>query len=371
MKTIFHTIDTTGPGGAETVFIDLATCLPKDKYRSVVVIRGKGWVYDELMRRGVEPILLDSKGAFNWRYLARLCKIIKQEKVDLIQSHLLGSNVYSSLAGIITHTPVVVTFHGEVDIGEKERLKRLKMRAINTGADQIISVSKGLRDDILSRTTLNKDKIEIIYNGIDTSAFQRPSNQSLKRKFGWPDDVFVVGCLGNIRPAKGYDILMKAVSLLSEAGDSDYRFVIAGQPDKAGLFGKLLELRKTLDLEEKVIFLGFLDDAAEFLSGLDLFLSTSISEGLPLSAIQAMAARLPLLATRCGGYEELVTDGQNGWLVEVGDPEAIANAIRKLVSSPVHREEIAQQAQTHVRITFDVSVMFKHYQAIYDGLMRD
>lgn len=69
MKTILHTIDTTGPGGAETVFIDLATRLPKDKYRSVVVICGKGWVYDELYRCGVKPILLDAKGSFNWRYL--------------------------------------------------------------------------------------------------------------------------------------------------------------------------------------------------------------------------------------------------------------------------------------------------------------
>ncbi len=74
MKTILHTIDTTGPGGAETLFIDLVTRLPGEKYRSVVVIRGKGWVYEELSRRGVDPILLDAKGSFNWRYLAGLCR---------------------------------------------------------------------------------------------------------------------------------------------------------------------------------------------------------------------------------------------------------------------------------------------------------
>ena len=102
MKTILHTIDTTGPGGAETVFIDLATRLPKDKYRSVVVIRGKGWVYEELGRRGVNPILLDAKGSFNLRYLLGLRKIIKEEGVDIIQSHLLGANVYCSLAGLLT-----------------------------------------------------------------------------------------------------------------------------------------------------------------------------------------------------------------------------------------------------------------------------
>ena len=121
MKTILHTIDTTGPGGAETIFIDLATRLSGNKYRSVVVIRGKGWVYDELCRRGVKPILLNAKGSFNLRYLFGLWRIVQSEGVDLIQSHLLGTNVYCSLVGLLTGKPVITTFHGAVDISEKER----------------------------------------------------------------------------------------------------------------------------------------------------------------------------------------------------------------------------------------------------------
>ena len=72
MKTILHTIDTTGPGGAETVFIDLVTGLPATRYRSIAVIRGEGWVCDELRRRGVEPVFMNNKGSFNLRYLTRL-----------------------------------------------------------------------------------------------------------------------------------------------------------------------------------------------------------------------------------------------------------------------------------------------------------
>ena len=152
IKSILHTIDTTGPGGAETVFIDLATRLPKDKYRSLVVIRGKGWVYEELCRRGVEPILLNAKGSFNWRYLLDLVKVIQNNQVDLIQSHLLGANVYCSLAGMITRKPVIATFHGAVDIGEKERLKRLKFAAINGGARCIVAVSASDRCSSRPRT---------------------------------------------------------------------------------------------------------------------------------------------------------------------------------------------------------------------------
>jgi len=289
--TILHLIDTTGPGGAETVFIDLAANLPKEKFRSIVLIRGKGWVYEELSRHGIAPMLLDAKGSFNWRFLLRLRRLVTQEKVDLIQSHLLGSSVYSSLAGILTGVPVVSTFHGQVDIGENERFKRLKFAAINFGSKKVIAVSKMLQKDMLSRTTLRKNRTTIIYNGIATQKFQKPHSDSIRKKYGGADDVFVIGCLGNIRPAKGYDILLGAASLVLNNKEKSYRFVIAGEPDKSkNLYNALLEKRKELNLEDTVKFLGFTDDASEFLASMDLFLSSSISEGLPLSAIQAMSA---------------------------------------------------------------------------------
>ena len=371
MKTVLHIIDTTGPGGAETVFIDLANHLPKDKFRSVITIRGKGWVYDELCRRGMHPILLDAKGSFNWRFLLRLRRLVKEEKVDLIQSHLLGSSVYASLVSLLTGIPVVATFHGVVDIGENERFKRLKFGAINLGAQRVIAVSNMLQKDILGRTPLRADKTKIIYNGIDTSMFQKPRSNSLRQRYGWSEDDFIIGSLGNIRPAKAYEFLLKAAALLHENSNKPYRFVIAGQPDSKGnLYEGLLEQRKELGLEKTVQFLGFLDDPAEFLANLDLFLSSSLSEGLPLSAIQAMSARLPLLATRCGGYEELVTHKENGWLVEVGNSDVIAEAIELLSSKPEIRAELASRAKQHVVETFDLNVMLHEYESTYDAVLN-
>ena len=364
MKTVLHIIDTTGPGGAETVFIDLATRMPKEKYHSVVVIRGRGWVYDELCRRGVQPILLDAKGSFNFRYLLGLRKIIENESVDLIQSHLLGANVYCSLVGLLTGKPVIATFHGTVDIGKNERLKWLKFAAINAGASRIVAVTDSLLDDITSITSLSVKKSCVIYNGIDTSAFIRTHSDMLRLKFGWSEDDIIIGSLGNIRPAKGYDILLKAAALLEQSSYS-YRFVIAGQ-GKGKLFEDLLALRKELGLEEKVQFLGFIDDAADFLANIDIFLSSSISEGLPLSAIQAMVAALPLVATRCGGYEGLITDRENGVLTDVESPNAIAEAIEMVTSDPKLQSRLAQNAKAYAIETFDIRVMLEAYAQVYD-----
>jgi len=363
IKTILHIIDTTGPGGAETVFIDLITHLPKQEYRPVVVIRGKGWVYDELRRCNIEPIILDAKGSFNWRYLKSLMSLIRHEKVDLIQSHLLGSNIYASLAGLLSRTPVVATFHGNVDVAEKERLLWLKFAAINYGAVAIIAVSNALRDNIVQRTSLCSDKTSVIYNGINTKKFKREKSNGLRQQFSWNRGEIIIGSLGNIRPAKAYDVLLQAAALLKDKQQS-YRFVIAGQ-GKGGLYQNLLQLRAERALDDRVQFSGFNDDPAEFLSNLDMFLLSSRSEGFSIATIQAMAAGLPVIATRSGGPQEIITHAENGWLVEVDNPQQIAEAIEKLTNDKDLSKRLAKSGQKHVIQTFDIKNMINSYEAIY------
>jgi glycosyltransferase involved in cell wall biosynthesis len=364
MKTILHTIDTTGPGGAETVFIDLVTRLSKEKYRPVVVIRGKGWVYEELSRRGIKPELMDAKGSFNWQYLSGLISLVRREGVDLIQSHLLGSNVYCSLAGLLTRTPVVATFHGAVDVNENERLKELKFRSINLGARYIVAVSDSLRRDIIGRTPLKARKISVIYNGIETANFQRPRSVALRQQYGWTEEDIIIGSLGNIRPAKGYDILLRAAALLHETPHV-FRFVIAGE-GKTGLIDDLQRLRNELGLQNTVQFLGFVNDPADFLSNLDMFLLSSISEGFSIATIQAMAAGLPSIVTRSGGPLEIISHGENGWMVDAGSPAAIAEAILFLAADPELCRRLAKNGREHAAKNFDMGAMLAAYEDLYD-----
>ena len=225
MNTILYCIDTKGPGGAETVFMELATRLTADKYRSIAAIRGKGWVYEELLRRCMQPFLLVSKGSFNWRYLRKLARLIREERVDLLQSHLLGSNVYCSLAGMLTGRPVFATFHGTVDIGQQERLKNLKFRAINRGAASIVAVSRSLRSDITSRTPLLESLTRVIYNGIDTGFFERPRSRGAR--LFWLDQFFAWSAAsaisGQPKAMKFCCVLPACSGMLSALGAHRYR----------------------------------------------------------------------------------------------------------------------------------------------------
>ncbi len=126
MLNILHSIDTPGPGGAETVYLDIVTRLDRDRFTSFPVIPEKGWIYDQLQEQGFDPIIIDSTGSFNTRYLWELIKLIRKQKIDLIHSHLFGSNVYCSLAGLLTSTPVISTFHGFVDATGRGRANQME-----------------------------------------------------------------------------------------------------------------------------------------------------------------------------------------------------------------------------------------------------
>jgi len=365
LQNVLHIIDTTGPGGAETVFVDLVSRLPQDKYRSVVIIQGKGWVHDELVRRGFSPFVIKASGSFNWRYLLSIIKIIKNQKIDIIQSHLLGSNVYSSIAGLICRRPVIATFHGGVDIHSKERFLALKFAALNLGANAVVAVSESLKQEIIARTPIKARKVTVIYNGIDTESFHKNKNDSLRKNYGWDSKDIIVGCLGNIRPAKGYDVLLSAAALLKN-NPVRFRFVIAGQ-GKGSLFEKLQRQRTEQMLEENVHFVGFQNDPSEFLSNLDIFLLASTSEGFSIATIQAMASGLPVIVTRSGGPQEIVMHEQTGLMVEPGNPEQIAQALITLSDNHQLFHRIAQAGNEHAIDTFGIEKMLDAYQKLYQA----
>lgn len=362
MTTVLHLIDTTGPGGAETIFVELADRLRQHGFNSIPVIHGPGWVQDELQGRGLEPVLLPAGGSFNWRLLLGLRRLVRQHDVRLIQSHLLGSNVYAALVGRLTGVPVVASFHGMVDVNGTDRLRSLRRLVMDWGVRRFVCVSRALRETLLAQGFLAAHKSDVIYNGVDVARYERERCADLRRHLGLPERVPLVGALGNLRPAKGYDVLMQAAAQLKERGIPCH-FAIAGQ-GRGRLADSLLALRKKLDVEDRVHFVGF-QESAEFLNSVDLFVLSSTSEGFSISTIEAMAAALPIVVTRCGGPEEIISHGQNGLMVQPGDPFALAGAIERLLADPERAAQLAAQARETARERFDIEQMVKAYLAIY------
>lgn len=363
MIRVLHTIDTTGPGGAETVFINLVKDLDPCRFRSFAAIRGPGWVFDTLRKNRIEILFIPSRGGFNFLYLLELVKIIRRYKIDIVQSHLLGSNVYCSLAGLICRVPVVSVFHGFVDIHAGEVLMAVKRKLVNLGSKKIVFVSDRLCEYYVQNFGISPLKSITIYNGVNTKVFRPQKDDSIRKELGLGPGHILIGALGNIRSAKGYDVFLKAARLVYDR-HPECRFLIAGQGAGA-LYDALLELRNQLGLENVFFFLGFRENTSMVLNNLDIFVLSSVSEGFSISTIEAMACGIPVIVTRSGGPEEIVMNGENGLCVECCE-KAIANAFHNLMVNPELRSKLSRTALRLVRNSFSLRAMIRKYESVYD-----
>lgn len=365
MFRILHLIDSEGPGGAEQVFLDLIDRL-SNKVEFLVCVPGNGWLSEQLSHRGIDTIQLESKGSFNVSYLRQIINIIKSEDIDLIHSHLLGSNVYCSIAGLITRRPTISVFHGAVDISEAERFLTLKSLALRYGSDRVISVSNDLTSIVTRRLSLKASQAMTIYNGVNTDRFQPVENIELRTKLNISTKAKVVCSVGHFRTPKNYELLLEAAKLLQNS-QQNFQFIIAGNP-VGTYYEQIAREIKDSKLENTIHVLGNVNDTTKVYQSSDYFLLTSSSEGFSIATIEAMACGLPVIATKCGGPEEIITDKKDGILIDLNNANQIAETILMLEDSPL-KKELASAARKTAVEKFSLELTSREYFKIYSDLI--
>lgn len=366
--TVLHAIDTTGPGGAETVFLNLTERLNVEGFDNFAVIKGPGWVEEQLKARGIPYRIVTPGGFLSLPYYRTLLTLMREKQVRLVQAHLLGSILTFSLLSLITRIPVVATIHGQVDINPNEKHVWLKNRIMRRGVKKLVAVSRQLADFIAGRGLFRREQIEVIHNGIPTESYgNKTKNHDLREQLGLPPEARLVGSVGNVRPAKAYHRLIQAAAELREHYP-DLHYVIAGH-QKPRLMAELEEEMRNQRVSDRVHFIGFHPDTSEFLAQIDIFALSSTSEGFSIATIEAMASRVPVVATRSGGPEEIVTHGQTGWLITPDSPRALVRGISALLDDTELCEELVQKAEQHVHNTFSEKNMLEAYRALYTPLL--
>jgi glycosyltransferase involved in cell wall biosynthesis len=188
----------------------------------------------------------------------------------------------------------------------------------------------------------------------------------LRREFGAGAGDILIGAVGNLRQPKDYPNFLQAAALL--AGQSNrYRFVIVGSADEP-LNSELRNLASTLGLMDKLIITGFRSDIPAVMNALDVYVLSSSAEGFSLTTVQAMASGVPVVATRCGGPEEIVEDGRTGYLVPPRTPAALAEAVRRVAESDTTRDEFASRGRERAVRDFSIASMIRGYETLYENL---
>ena len=365
---ILHLIDTGGPGGAETIFLRVAVGLEARGWDALPVMGRDDWLAAQLREAGIAPTILNAKGSFNLAYLVQLRRLVREHHIAAVITHLYGSAIYGSLLGLIVRIPVISILHGQSDINATERFSTIKARIVAAGATRLVAVSTALRDDLSSAIPVPVNRWSVIANGVDTELLKPGSVLGLRERLGLAADTRLVGALGNIRKPKAYDVFLRVAARLIEQ-DPHYHFVIAGQ-GSGGLMEELLALETQLGLRDKVTFLGLENDICGYLGELDIFLLTSSTEGFSIACVEAMACGLPVVATRSGGPQDIVVDGQTGFLCPVGDIAGLSEAVARLGSDRALRLAFGAQGRDRALNLFSLERMVNAYAHMIDEVIR-
>ncbi len=363
-------IETKGPGGAETVLLHLARNIDPSRHRVRVLLLKPGWLLERLQESHIDTVVIPSKRSWDLSFLGKLIREIRAFNADVIHSHLPGANLYACLAGAVTRTPVIATYHGELHLpGSPDRHVGIKHWLVRKLASRIVLVADYLRNDFVNIAHFPPSKLSIIYNGIPVGEPDPNFDPVTKRKsVGLSPDDLVVGIVANFRPPKGYQYFAQAARIVHEQLPF-VKFLVVGQGE-----GEIKQKFETAvadyGLKDNVKLLGFRSDVPELLRAIDLFVLSSISEGLPLSAVEAMAARRPVVATKVGGLSELVQDGTSGYLVPPADASSLANRMIEILKDKSLRTRMGNIGREIATSTFSLEAMVSNYQLLYDKLRK-
>jgi len=363
-ETILHLIETSDVGGAEKVMIDLACGLEKRGFHSIACLRKEGMLYDELVKRGVETYVLEENGFFDLGFLVKLVMIVIKKKVSIIHAHEFLMNVYGTIVGMISATPVVITLHGKLYYVDKW-WRRLALRFASLFS-QLTCVSEDLQCYVSKELQIPYNRIKTIYNGIDTKIRVRGNNYSLiKTELGIRDGYKIVGTVANLNPIKGHIYLLRAIpTIIQEYPKIIFLFVGKGEEEQ-----KLRSEAMNLGISDYVRYLGFRSDVPELLSLMDIFVLPSLSECLPLSVLEAMAFSIPAVVTNVGGNREIIDDGVTGYVVPAGDPERLAEKILLLLRDKKNAECIGLKGSETIGRKFSIDKMLEQYRSLYNSLL--
>jgi len=361
--TILHTIETGGPGGAETVLLNLVSHLDASRFQSLVLVPTKDWLYEQLQRLGVPTVVARSEAWYDLRLLSRMAKLARKMKADLIHSHLPDQNFYSCVAGWPIHRRVVVTYHGsQFLLGKQDAKSAGKLWFVQRRASAVVAVSDHVKE-MLINAGFRKEKVVRVYNGIAYRRFAEPETGRLRTELGLHNGTRLVGMVANLRVSKGYAHFVRTAQLVAKQ-IPDVRFVAIGQTNDES-YGELLQLIRDLGLQDRFLLLGFRDDVPEILADLDAFVLSSTTEGFSIATIEAMAAAKPVVVTRSGGPEEIVVNGETGFLVPAADPAALAERVCQVLTDRALASDLGRRAQAIVRQKFTLEAMVSAYESLY------
>ena len=380
--TIIHSLGTLNTGGIQKFILQLSQSPPLKKYKHQVLctIQSIDNYKDEYEKNNIIihhlpftfypkshiPYRLDKllRYFFSKLYFFRLWYYLIKSEADILHAHIHSQIISQILAAVLSGKKMIWTIHGEYSLSI---LTIFFLRALNFILSdekfRYIADSIPALHSTLPFTVKNLKPDKIIPTGINLNPYFQEYDQSLIReKYNIKDDTILIGSTGRIVWQKGYDQLL---SLLEnyDFGEKIFHILIAGDGSLRNKFIKRIGENK---LESHITFIGNIKNIPEFLSALDIYIQPSVTEGFPLSVLEAMASRLPIISSNAGGLKEMIIDGENGITYESGDISKLEKTIHKMLNLSIEdRKEFGINAYNRMEINNSIEKVAEKYKAVY------
>jgi sugar transferase (PEP-CTERM/EpsH1 system associated) len=356
---ILHLVLSLKIGGLEKFVIDLSENYPPGVFPEIVCLEEIG----ELGKfcEKFNCISLNKKDGIDLIIIQKICKIVRDKKIQLIHTHNQGPNFYGSISGFLCGVPVVHTKHGQNNFENKKRVILDKISSFFT--NKIICVSKDAENLCVDVVKIPKKKLKVILNGIDTDKF-RPRKD---RKLLFNENDIIIGNVARLAEEKDHHTLLKATKILRE-WNYNIKVVIIGD----GILREKLEgIARDYELNNDVVFLGMRNDIDQIVPEFDIFVLSSTSEGTPLTLLEAMSCGLPVIATDVGGNPEVVNDGETGFIIPPSDPTAIALKLKLLINDPGLRQKMGKDGRIRAIEKFSIKKTAREYFDLYCDILNN
>jgi len=327
---------------------------------TTVMICPKGSAIAEAAAEDVDVLhTVPMSGDLDLAFVPRLRRLLRAERPDVIHLHSRrGGDVLGGLAARPLGIPIVMS--RRVDNPESRRVVRLKYRLY----DRVITISEGIRRVLLAEG-LAADKVVCVHSAVDTDLYRPQADRAwFRREFGLAEDQLAIGMAAQMIERKGHRDLFAALPALVE-GYPHVRVLLFGQGPLRGALEREVRSR---GLRDVVTFEGFRRDLPQVLPCLDLLVHPARMEGLGVALLQAAACGVPIVAARAGGIPEIVRPGENGYLVEPGDPAALSRALGELCGDAPRRASFGQRGREIALRDFSIDAMVEGNMRVYREL---
>lgn len=361
-------------GGIGRHIITLVNGL-KEEFDITIACPQKSALENKLVAENIKTLPLPLAGAVSLKEDYASFNILRQfmrlEKIHLAHAHGAKAALIARPAALWAGVPSIYTVHNSVFHeywpAWKNTIIAIVEHVLSWPTDQVLTVSEALCQEIKHRQRIPRHKIKVIHNGIHFNHF-RDNHTSLTFKEKWhiPQNRIVIGTVARMAPQKGLSVLVKAAKSL--VNNYNVHFLLVGD---GPLREELEEKTRLASISSYFTFTGMINDIARAYAAMDIFVLPSITEGLPLTILEAMAFSLPVVATFVGGVPEVIEDGVCGFLVPPGNHGELCAKIACLVEQPGLRDGFGRRGRQRVHNKFGASKMIQETKAVYYHLLKE